>query len=170
MAARLSALRAGRFLPPGRFLVLISVGGWVDPRVIVRLEGLGKLKKSTSSGTRTGDLPACSIVPPKDETYNDQNDDGEKLISGHNQSKFMMTIFTQHVRLVCWVQKTYYAFFVREELPLRRSWFSSGIAGCSLMKSINGIPSYEEIDPVHFHGRNPSAPHEVIYFIYPRIY
>jgi hypothetical protein len=29
----------------------------------VRLEGLGKLKKSTSSGTRTGDHPACSIVP-----------------------------------------------------------------------------------------------------------
>jgi hypothetical protein len=27
MAARLSALRAGRFLPPGRFLVLISVTG-----------------------------------------------------------------------------------------------------------------------------------------------
>jgi hypothetical protein len=32
---------------------------------MVRLEGLGKLKKkkSTLSGTRTGDLPACSIVP-----------------------------------------------------------------------------------------------------------
>jgi hypothetical protein len=29
----------------------------------VRLEGLGQLKKSTSSGTVTGDLPACSIVP-----------------------------------------------------------------------------------------------------------
>jgi hypothetical protein len=29
----------------------------------VRLEGLGKLKKSTSSGTLTSDLPACSIVP-----------------------------------------------------------------------------------------------------------
>jgi hypothetical protein len=35
----------------------------VDPRAIVRLEELGKLKKSTSSGTQTGDLPACSIVP-----------------------------------------------------------------------------------------------------------
>jgi hypothetical protein len=29
----------------------------------VQLEGLRKFKKSTSSGTRTGDLTACSIVP-----------------------------------------------------------------------------------------------------------
>jgi hypothetical protein len=37
--------------PPGRFLVLISVRSWVHPRDIVRLEGLDKLqKKSTSSG------------------------------------------------------------------------------------------------------------------------
>jgi hypothetical protein len=30
---------------------------------IVRLEGLGKLKKNYLIGTRTRDLPACSIVP-----------------------------------------------------------------------------------------------------------
>jgi hypothetical protein len=44
MAVRLSALRAGRPLPPGGFLVLVSIRGCVDPRAIVRLKGLGKLK------------------------------------------------------------------------------------------------------------------------------
>jgi hypothetical protein len=44
MAVRLSALRTGRSLPPGRFLVLISVRGWVDPMITVRLKGLGQLK------------------------------------------------------------------------------------------------------------------------------
>jgi hypothetical protein len=40
---------AGRSLPPGRSLVLISVRGWVDPSAIVRLEGLGQLKNPITS-------------------------------------------------------------------------------------------------------------------------
>jgi hypothetical protein len=44
-----SAFRAGRPLPPGSFLVLISVIGCVDPRTIVRLEGLGQLKNPMTS-------------------------------------------------------------------------------------------------------------------------
>jgi hypothetical protein len=64
MAQSLSALRAGRFLLQGRFLVLISVRGWVDPRAIVRLEGLGKLKKSTSSGLELATFQLVATACP----------------------------------------------------------------------------------------------------------
>jgi hypothetical protein len=64
MTVRLSALREAALYPPGRFLVLISVRDSVDPRAIVRLEGLGQLKKSNYLiENRTRYLPACSIVP-----------------------------------------------------------------------------------------------------------
>jgi hypothetical protein len=64
MGVRLSALRAGRPLPARKFLVLVYVRGRVDPTAIVRLEGLGQLKRSNDLiGKRTRDLQACSIVP-----------------------------------------------------------------------------------------------------------
>jgi hypothetical protein len=49
---------------PERLLIIIYVTDWVDPMAIVRLEGLGKLKKSSDLiWNRTRDLPACSRVP-----------------------------------------------------------------------------------------------------------
>jgi hypothetical protein len=58
---RLSDLRAGLTLPPGRFLVLISVRGWVDLRAIARLEGLRQLKNPM---TLSEIEPACIFRRP----------------------------------------------------------------------------------------------------------
>jgi hypothetical protein len=55
MAVRLSALRAGRPLPQEDSWYSFLLEAWVDPRAIVRLEGLGKLEKSNDligNGTR----------------------------------------------------------------------------------------------------------------------
>jgi hypothetical protein len=49
MAAIMSALYAGLPLPPGTFLVLISVRGSVELGAIVRMEGLGQLKNPMTS-------------------------------------------------------------------------------------------------------------------------
>jgi hypothetical protein len=46
-----------------RFLLLISVRGWVDPRAIVRSEGLRKFEKIHLIGRWSRDLPVCGIVP-----------------------------------------------------------------------------------------------------------
>jgi hypothetical protein len=49
MAARLSALRTGRALPPQRSSDNHSVRGRVNRRAIVRREGFGQLKYAATS-------------------------------------------------------------------------------------------------------------------------
>jgi hypothetical protein len=83
MALRLSALCAGRPLPPGRYMVLIAVGAWVGRRAIVRLQGLGKLKNPiTSSGIEPATLRLVAqflyelrySVPPSYHYYKTLNE------------------------------------------------------------------------------------------------
>jgi hypothetical protein len=66
----------------------ISVRGWVDPRTIVLLEGLGKLKKlSDIIRNQTRDLPACSIAP-QTTTLLCSSPTTRSLVNGNRASYF----------------------------------------------------------------------------------
>jgi hypothetical protein len=60
MEVRLSALRVGSPLSAGRFLVLT---GWLDPTVIVRMEGLDKFKNPvTPSGIEPANFHLVTLI------------------------------------------------------------------------------------------------------------
>jgi hypothetical protein len=43
-------------------MILISLRGCVNPRTLVRLEGLDKLKNFKVTSARSRNLPACSVA------------------------------------------------------------------------------------------------------------
>jgi hypothetical protein len=64
MAVRLSAIRAGRPLSPGRFLIFISVRNWVDPQGHSAAGRIRSIEKSSDLiGEWNPRLLACSVVP-----------------------------------------------------------------------------------------------------------
>jgi hypothetical protein len=63
MAVRLSALRAGRSLPPRKIPGTHFCQRLSRPQGHCAAARIGSIEKSSDIGTRTRDLPPCSIVP-----------------------------------------------------------------------------------------------------------
>jgi hypothetical protein len=99
MAVKVSALSADSPLSPGRFLVIISVRGWVDPRAIVRLEGLGQVKNPMTSSEIE---PATFLLTAKC-----LNKASACLLLNQAQVQFYLTKFQRSSVLFQWMSMVF---------------------------------------------------------------
>jgi hypothetical protein len=104
MAARLSALRADRVLLTGRFLVLISLRGWVDPRATAGLDVVDKWKFLTLPGLEFQPLGR----PARSQSLYRLSYPGSISVSvtcdnymGYRSRCFLKAQFCRNLRMIC---------------------------------------------------------------------